>query len=478
MLAQLSAMLNHLKLSLLLFICLSFLGCTTAEQRAKPLNREAVTSKIISKDPRSETFSHYLIKHGYVKESLPLDEWTLDSLTLSAVFYHTKLEVARKQLALANLATQAASVKKTPSINADIARSNQKNNDINPWAYGLSIDIPIQTTNKREARTNKARENAEAARMNVAETAWQLRNKIAVDLNTYYQNIAKARLLADQLALQKTIADILEKRVNAGIASKTELNNARLLTLKTKHALNTERAQLKLIKTKLATDVGLTPEKFASIQIKPLSLDEALMHQSKAITEPLRSKALQADALLNRIDIRRSIARYAAAEAEIKLQVANQTPDITLSPGVLFDFGDSIWSLGFSSLLNSLNKNTALIEQAKQLREIQGAEFEDLQAKIIAQLDQAQARYIAVQQIVQQAKEQQSKQLALMQKIQKQFDAGLIGKLELKQLSLNTLIAKQQVSASKFSLLAIANQIENIMQKPLYSSFKMTNLDK
>lgn len=471
-------MLNHLKSLLILFICLSFLGCTSVAQRAKPLNSEAITSKIISKDPRSEKFNHFLIKHGYIKENLPLTEWTLDSLTLSAVFYHTKLEVARKQLALAKLAIQTAAVKKIPTVNADIARSNQKNNDINPWAYGLSIDIPIQTSNKREIKIKKASENAEAARMDLAETAWQLRDQIAVDLIAYYQNIEKTHLLEDELATHTSIANMLEKRVHAGVASKTELNNVRLLALKTEHALNTERAQLNLIKTKLATDVGLTPEKFALIQVKPLRLDETLMQQSKALNKPLSSKALQTDALLNRIDIRRSIARYAAAEAEIKLQVANQTPDITLSPGILFDFGDSIWSLGFSSLLNSLNKNTVLVEQAKHLREIQGAQFEDLQAKIIAELDQALTRYIAAKQMVKQAEDQESKQLALVQKTQKQFNAGLIGKLELQQLSLNTLIAKQQVLASKFSLLAIATQIENIMQKPLYTSFNIPNLDK
>ena len=43
------------------------------------------------------------------------------------------------------------------------------------------------------------------------------------------------------------------------------------------------------------------------------------------------SKNFQEKALLNRLDIRRSLAKYAAAESKIKLEVAKQTPDISLS---------------------------------------------------------------------------------------------------------------------------------------------------
>ncbi|MFW5432654.1 MAG: TolC family protein [Methylophilaceae bacterium] len=465
-------MLNQQKILLAVLLCLAILGCSTA-QPAKPLDSSATTTKILSKDPNSAVFKHYLIKHGHIEQGLPFTYWGLDELTLAALFFHTKLDVAKKQLTLANLGIATAGIKSKPSINADMAHSNQRNDDIKPWSYGLSVDIPIETASKREIRIEKAQKSAEAARMDVAEVAWQLRDQIAVDLIAYHQNKAETKLLEEALAIQAHIAKMLEKRVDAGITSKTELSHASLLALKTEHALNKKHAQFNLIKVKLAADVGLSPEKFESIRIKPLALVETLAHQAEALNKPLASKALQTEALLNRIDIRRSIANYAAAEAEIKLQVAKQTPDITLSPGILFDFGDSVWSLGFSSLLNSLNKNTALIEEAKQLREIQGAQFEHLQAETIAQLNQAHVRYDSAKQTSQQAEVQHTQQLKQMQKMEKQFNAGLIGKVDLKKFTLNTIVAKQQVLASKFELLKVANQIENVMQKPIYTPFNM-----
>ena len=456
-------------------LCLATLGCSTA-QPTKPLDSNVTTNKILSKDPTSTAFKGYLISQGYAKERLPFQFWDLNNLTLAALFFHTKLDVAKKQLALADLRVTSAGVRHNPSINANIANSNRKNGDIKPWSYGLSVDIPIETTDKRAFKIEKAHQNAEAARMDVAETAWQLRHQIATDLITYHQNEAETKLLEEELTSQTHITEMLAKRLEAGIVSKTEFSNADLLALKTNHALSKKRANLHLIKTRLAADVGLTSEKLALIKIKPLALDETLAQQTAVLDEPLAAKTLQTNALLNRIDIRRRIANYAAAEAEIRLEVARQTPDITLSPGILFDFGDSIWSLGFSSLLNIINKNTTLIDEAKQLREIQGAQFENLQAEIIDQLNQAYVQYQTAKQTVQLAEKRHSEQLTQLKNMEKQFDVGLISKVDLQKLTLNSIVAKQHVLTSKFELLHIANQIENVMQKPLYTSFNMPKL--
>lgn len=466
---------NYLKILLLSF-CLTITSCTTTDQAAKPLNSQYTTTELLAKDPTSDAFTQYLIKQGYTDKNLPLKAWELDSLTLCALFYHTKLDVAKTQFGLAKLAIQTAGIKNSPSLNADIARSNQKNGDIKPWSYGLSVDIPIQTSNKRAIKIEKAEQLAESVRMDIADTAWSLREQITSDLITYHLVVNEVALLKEQLTTQINITHMLEKRVNAGIASSADLSHASLLSLKTEQLLHTKQAQTEIIKSQLAADIGLSIDKFSLLPIKPLALDQTLAKQMQVLEKPSASKTLQAQALLNRIDIRRSIAKYAAAEAEIKLQVANQIPDITLSPGILFEFGDSIWSLGFSSLLNALNKNTTLIEEAKQLRAIEGAQFEDLQASIIAALNQAQIKYHNAKQILLHAKRQQTKQSAQMQNMQKQFDAGLIDRVALQRYMLNNIVAKQQLLDAKFSLLQTMNNIEVILQKPLLSPFNMPNL--
>lgn len=468
-------LITKIKFIIIIIIGLFGSGCSI-EQSVKPLNSQLTTTNLLAKDPTGPQFHQYLIEQGYSKEQLPFAEWGVDELTLCALYFHTRLDVAKEQLALSSLAIEIAGLKNNTSIDGTFARSGRENGDISPWSYGLSVNIPIETTKKRAAQIEKAEINTDVAQMNAAETAWQLRNQIATDYIAYHQYLAEVTLLQEEIAIQDHMIRLLEKRVNIGIAPKTELTNANLLALKTKYVLGIKQGQLDLIKAQLAADVGLSQDKFELMTIKPLSVEDTIAQYTQQLSTAFESKSLQEQALLNRIDIRRSIARYAAAEAEIKLKIAQQTPDIVLSPGYLFEFGDRIWSLGFSSLLNMLHKNKTLLNEAKQLREIEGAQFENLQAEIIAKISQVHARYLAAKQVSEQAKIALMQQMEQEEQMQKQFDAGLIGKLDLSRYISNTVVAKQQLISSQFALLQMANQIEDVMQKPLYSTFNMPTL--
>ena len=69
-------------------------------------------------------------------------------------------------------------------------------------------------------------------------------------------------------------------------------------------------------------------------------------------------------ALVNRIDLRRKLADYAAAEAAVKLEVARQYPDLTLVPGYFWDADQSLWSISFLGLLPPSARAKALIAEA------------------------------------------------------------------------------------------------------------------
>lgn len=456
----------------LLIVGLLLTGCAKEKYQAKPIDQQQTTAKILAKDPLSTDFKVYLIKQGYKESELPFANWGLKELTLSALYHHPKLDIAKAQLALANAQVETAGKKQNPTLNGSIARSNQANEDIRPWAYGLNVDIPIETANKRQIRIEEAQHLAESARIDVADTAWQLRSQVAKDLLSYHENKALQNQLASEVKKQDDLIKILEKRLQLGELSNTELSAAKLLQQKSLHSLRSEQAKSSEIIAALASNAGLTLEKFSQIPIKPLDLDAALSQQSTALNTSVKQK-LQEKALLNRLDIRRSLAKYAAAEAKIKLEVAKQTPDISLSPGYIFEFGDRIWSLGFSTLLNLINKNQTLISEAIQLREIEGAQFEALQAKIIADLSQNLAVYEASLQSVKQVQQQQAAQLLYSQKLQRQFDAGLIDRLALTQNDLNTELLAQQLLTAQFQALQAALAIEEVMQHPLFDDFSM-----
>ena len=451
--------------ALVLQLCV--VGCAKEKYIAKPINQAQIVNQLINKDIASAEFQAYLLDQGYLPSQLPFSSWGLDELTNCALFHHTKLNVAKAQLALANAQMDTANFRQTPIINSEIARSNQKNNDIKPWALGLNVQIPIETTNKRAIRVEEARFLAEAAKLDVADIAWQLRSQIAKDLLRYYQHIAHIKVLKHELDTQTKIVKLLQKRLDLGAISNTDLGSANATLQKTRIALLEEQARWAEIRANLAEDVGLTTEKFDAISLKPLDMDETLSAYRSWINDAVKFKNLQADALLNRIDVRRSLAKYSAAEAKIKLEVAMQTPDISLSPGYAFEFGDSVWSLGFSTLLNLLQKNQTLINEATILREIEGAQFEALQASIIATLNQKIVDYQTSIELIKNLNTQLDMQLQHTKKFNKQFEAGLIDRLEVTLNQANGFAIEKQLLSEKHQLLKSLLAIEDVVQKPL-----------
>ena len=441
-------------------------ACAKEKYQAKPINAQAISAKIYAKDPLSADFKAYLIKQGYKVEDIPFKSWGIDELTASALYHHSKLDVTKAQLALANAQLETASQKQNPTLGGSIARSNQANGDIRPWAYGLNVEIPIETAGKREIRIEEAQHLQAVASIDVADTAWQLRSQLAKDLLRYHENIVRQQLLQQEISKHSDIISMLQKRVEVGTLSNTDMLTSKLLLQTKKDALSAETSKNQELIAILAADSGLSLDKFNQLPIKPLALETSLNKQ----TELLNANALanlQEKALLNRLDIRRSLEKYAAAEAKIKLEVAKQTPDISITPGFMFDFGDKIWSLGFSSLLNLLNKNSTLIAEATQLREIDGAQFEALQANIIGDLSVANARWLAAQDNLKQAKQQQAAQQAYMQKLNKQFAAGALDRLELAQAALQNQLADAQVVTMQFEVLYAANDMQDLLQTPL-----------
>ena len=121
---------------------------------------------------------------------------------------------------------------------------------------------------------------------------------------------------------------------------------------------------------------------------------------AKSLTLNL-SEDLQTQALLNRLDIRIALERYAAAEARVKLEIAKQYPDIILTPNYTYEFGNKIWSLGLSGLMTFITKNKMPIAEAKQLREVEATQFEALQNTVIAEVSTAKAKLEQSRQMLQ-----------------------------------------------------------------------------
>jgi len=441
-----------------------FSACSFQQYVAKPIDPVANLIKFEQKDPASAPFHQYLLNNGYTAESLPLKHWDIDALTYCALFFHSSLDVARTQWRAAESAEVIATEKALPTINGNIARSDDSDPTKKAFALGLSIDIPIETANKRDIRIENAKHLSQVAKLEIAQTAWQLRHNIAQSLTEYQLNLQQIQLISEEEKLHQEIVGIYQKRLSLGLASNVELSRAKLQLLAISNALNKQKQNTQVLLAKLASNIGLPLSK---VENMPLLIDTQNQPANNLQIASLQTESVQATALLNRLDIRIALERYAVAEAKLKLEIAKQYPDLVISPGYAFEFGDNVWSLGLSGLLTLLNKNKVNIIEATQLREVQIAQFDALQAKVMSESSIANTEAVkAKQTLASQQKLLEQQQINTQRKL-RLLKAGEIDRLEFAFVKLENVAAEKNVASAYFQLKTALNQLEDTLQKPL-----------
>ena len=444
-----------------IFLAFFLGGCDFLQYTAKPINPVANTIKFEAKDPASEQFNEYLISNGYPANQLPITLWRVDELTLCALFFHPSLDVARAQWRAAQSTELAAAEKPIPSLNSNIAHSNRANGDISPFAFGFSIDIPIETAKKRDIRIENARHLSEAAKLEIAQTAWQLHSLVAQNLNEYQFNQQQVKLLTEEQSRRQEIVAIYQKRVTFGAASNVELSTAKLqFQTTTSELIASEQSKLVLL-SKLASNLGIPFNKVTAMNLSNGDNAEKSLDNQTIPTD------IQASALLNRLDIRIALEKYASAESKLKLEIARQYPDINISPGYAYEFGDRVWSLGLSSLLTLLNKNKLAIAEATALRGVEAAQFTALQSKVISEANIADAGLIQAKLALDNQQQVLIQQQNNSQRMARKFAAGEIDRLELAYAKLEDNVAEKNLVLANFQFKTAVNQLENTLQMPL-----------
>jgi cobalt-zinc-cadmium efflux system outer membrane protein len=230
---------------------------------------------------------------------------------------------------------------------------------------------------------------AEAARLDVASVAWQVHGRVRSSLLNLYGARESLKLLTEQQSIHADNLRVVEGQYRAGAISAFERTQARLAADSARLALRDAERREAEAQAQLADAIGVPVTaldgvdfSFDAFEDVPVGLDAA-------------DAKLQA--LLNRADVLSSLARYAASQSMLELAVAGQYPDIHLGPGYEYDQGDNKWSLGVSISLPA-NRNRGPIAEAQAQREQAAAEFNQLQASVLGQIDLAVAAYRAASQ--------------------------------------------------------------------------------
>jgi cobalt-zinc-cadmium efflux system outer membrane protein len=179
----------------------------------------------------------------------------------------------------------------------------------------------------------------------------------------------------------------LEKTFSAGEMPMTDVDLARIESSKTYLTISTIEGQIGEAKSTLAAAIGIPVAGLQGMDFTWTGME------TLPDADSFSPAKIQQEAVLNRLDIRRSLAQYAAAEADLQLEIAKQYPDINIGPGYTYEETHSFFTVGASSTLPLFNRNEGPIAEAKARRQQAAAGFQETQAQVIARSERALAVY-------------------------------------------------------------------------------------
>jgi len=373
---------GHITLALAAGLTLGLSAC--ARYQARPIEPAATATAFDQRSLQDAGLQAFLHQHLPAAPIGARASWDLQTLTWAAFYYQPELDVARAQWQAAKAAAITAGARPNPTLDITNQYDVDAPTGISPWTVGPALSIPIETAGKRRARIRQAQQTAEAARLHVAETAWQVRQHVRSALLGTYPTAAMIR---QAQMWQAERVQLIERRLRAGEAAQPDMTQARIAL--NRLTLDAQDAQRRVTESRaqLAQALGLSVSALDGVT---LALDA---FQQPPPASALPTQAIQREALLRRPDVRAALADYEASQAALQGEIAKQYPDIALGPGFQWDAGQAKWSLGLSLTLPLLNQNQGPIAEARARRQEAAARFLTTQAKAIGEVNQAFASY-------------------------------------------------------------------------------------
>ena len=313
--------------------------------------------------------------------------WDLTSLTLVGLYDQPELAAARARVAEADGRVVTAGARPNPMARLEGEHSDDPTEPESPWGLGLVLDFVVDPSGHREHERQAASSLAEAERLQLAQSAWEVRRHVRDALVELLLADRELELWRAEAGALDEESRLVEQRLAVGSVSRPDLDAVKIEALSARQSLAEAQLAADQSRADLAAALGLPPS--------------ALAGQRFALSDLERPPALPASddeslldlALLDRLDLRAALHRYEAAEEELAAAAARRFPDLELSPGYRFDQGQHKVSFGIGAPLPIFNQNEGPIAEALARRSEAEADVLVVQARALAETGSALARY-------------------------------------------------------------------------------------
>lgn len=312
--------------------------------------------------------------------------WTPRQLALTALYYHPGLGEARSEVVAAEAAEITAGAGPDVSVTAEISRAAKADEGKSTaWSYSLAAGLLFETGGKRNARRSRARTATLQARMQLESVAWQLASSVAqaaIRASGLDEAVADAEAERAQTA---EVAGLVRARYQEGRVSLADVAQAEQ---------DVQSALLRAVQARRSrTEARLDLARGLAVPLRAVDSIVIAVPGTEApcAGSSLRFDSLGALALRSRADVGAAVIGYALAEADLRLEVARQYPDLTIGPGLAWDQGVLRWllSVGSPGILQGIHRGP--IAEAHARRAVQAARVERVQDSVLASVDSAVA---------------------------------------------------------------------------------------
>jgi outer membrane protein TolC len=430
-------------------------GCAVQRYRPAPIVPSASASAFESRslgDPGLQSFEEQNL--GNPVSPWPPKTWDLQTLSLAALYFNPALDSARARVAGTEAALVTAGARPNPSLS--IAPGI-------PTPYLLTLDFafPIETAGKRRHRIQVARSLDQSARFDLAGSAWTIRSGVRTALLNHLLASQSLELFRSEEKVREDQVNILGQVFSAGEIPRQSVDLARIELSKTHMAISIAEGQVRETKAALAAAVGLPVAALQSVDFSWPNID------TPPSAESLSPGEIQRGAVLNRLDLRRSLAQYAAAQAALQLEIAKQYPDMNIGPGYTYEEKHSFFTVGFSTAVPLFNRNQGPIAEAEARRKEAAAAFFERQAQIIAKSERALAVYTAALGELAEAESLRKLQETQLQIMDQTIRAGADNRLSLDNVEIQSwVLARARLDALARAQRALG-ELEDAVQRPL-----------
>ena len=439
-----------------LLACLLLVGCATHHYRPAPISAPETASNFERRTLADPMLKQYLEKNlGHGIADWPIKTWDLGTLTLAAFYFNPSIEAARNHVATVEGSVVTAGARPNPTLSVSPGVPS-------PYLFGVDLSFQVETAGKRGYRVQHAQNLSEAARFELAEAAWKVRNGVRSALLAYLLPERSLGLLRSEEQIREEQVKLLERRVAVGEIPRPDADLARIELSKTRLSVRVAEGRLRQGRAELAAAIGVPDAALEGIEFYWPDLD------SPPSAESLTPQRIQRDAVLNRLDVRRRLVEYAASEADLRLEIAKQYPDFTIGPGYQFEERNNFLTVVSAVTLPIFNRNQGPIAEAEGRRKEAASRFLITQAQVIAESERALAPYRAALEELAEANDS----LRKLQTVRERMTQQAVRVGEADRLVLNgVLLESSVVATARLGALGRAQvalgDLEDAVQRPL-----------